>query len=44
MGTRVKRVLNLEESLKMFGWGRMSSEALGGLSMGEVKKVLPGER
>ena len=30
----------LEESLKMFGWGGMNSEALGGLSMGEVKKVL----
>ena len=28
---------DLEESLRMFGWGGMSSEALGGLSMGEVK-------
>ena len=40
MGAKVKRVQNLEESLRMFGWGGMRSEALGGLSMGEVKKVL----
>jgi len=32
--------IDLEESLRMFGWGGMSSEALGGLSMGEVKKVV----
>ena len=40
MGGKVKWVQNLEESLRMFGWGGMSSEALEGLSMGEVKKVL----
>ena len=40
MGVKVKWVQNLEESLRMFGWGEMSSEALGGLSMGEVKKVV----
>ena len=40
MGVKVKSVHNLEESLRMFGWGGMSSEVLGGLSMGEVKKVL----
>ena len=40
MGVKVKWVQKLEEILRMFGWGGMSSEALGGLSMGEVKSVL----
>ena len=40
MGGKVNWIQNLEESLRMFGWGGMSSEALGGLSMEEVKKVL----
>ena len=40
MGVKVKWVQNLEESLRIFGWDGMSLEALGGLLMGEVKKVL----
>ena len=40
MGGKVKWVQNLEENLRMFRWGGMSSEALEGSSMGEVKKVL----
>ena len=40
MGGKVKWVQNLEGNLRMFGRGGMSSDALEGLSMGEVKKVL----
>ncbi len=40
MGGKVKWVQNLEENMRMFGFCGMSSEALEGLSMGEVKKVL----
>ena len=43
MGVKVKWVQNLEESLRMFGWDGMSLETLGGLLMGEVKKVLTEE-
>ena len=35
MGVKVKWVQNLEESLRMFGWGEMSSEALGGCRWGK---------
>ena len=35
MEVKVEWVQNLEESLRMFGWGGMSSEALGDLSMGK---------
>ena len=43
MDVKVKWVQNLEESLRMFGWDGMSLETLGGLLMGEVKKVLTEE-
>ena len=35
MEVKVEWVQNLEESLRKFGWGGMSSEALGDLSMGK---------
>ena len=35
MEVKVEWVQNLEESLRMFGWGGMSSEALGDLLMGK---------
>ena len=39
MEVKVEWVQNLEESLRMFEWNGMSSEALGSFSMGEMKKA-----